>query len=383
MKASINKTFAIMKQFKILSLLGVLHFLGSAPSNAQVLNTGMVEQMDSTGNEKVTFSGFVDVYYRYDLNEPEGGNIPYFVSSARHAELNINLAYLGMHYRNDRVRARFYPGFGTYMNSNYAAETGSLKYLLEANAGICLSEKRAIWLDAGVLGSPYTNESAISKDHFMYTRSLAPEYVPYYVSGLKLTLPLSEKLNLYTYVLNGWQNINETNETPALGTQLEYRPNAKWLVNFNTYIGNEKSKLSPNSAMRYFGDVYCIYNPDGVFSMTACTYLGFQEFEPAQERYSRWWQAKWIGRIKLGKANFISLRAEYFDDPDGVVVRNITKERAFQASSVGIGYTRTINRNGMIRLEYRHFYSPNNTFINRNGDTNQSIGLTANMSVWF
>jgi branched-chain amino acid transport system ATP-binding protein len=75
MKASINKTFAIMKQFKILSLLGVLHFLLSEPSNAQVLNTGMVEQMDSTGNEKVTFSGFVDVYYRYDLNEPDAGDI--------------------------------------------------------------------------------------------------------------------------------------------------------------------------------------------------------------------------------------------------------------------------------------------------------------------
>ena len=372
-----------MKQFKIISLLGVLHFLGSAPSIAQVLNTGMVEQMDSSGAEKVTFSGFVDVYYRYDLNEPEGGNIPYFVSSARHAELNINLAYLGMHYRNDRVRARFYPGFGTYMNSNYAAESGSLKYLLEANAGICLSKKRAIWLDAGVLGSPYTNESAISKDHFMYTRSLAPEYVPYYVSGLKLTLPLSEKVNLYTYVLNGWQNINETNETPALGTQLEYRPNARWLVNFNTYVGNEKAKLSPNSAMRYFGDLYCIYNPEGLFSMTACTYLGFQEFEVAKERYSRWWQANWIGRVRLGSSNFVSLRVEYFDDPDGVVVRNITKETAFQAGSVGLGYTRAITRNGMLRFEYRHFYSPNSTFINRNGDTNQSIGLTANMSVWF
>jgi hypothetical protein len=372
-----------MKLFRRFQISFILMFCLPLFNSAQVLNTGMVEQMDTTGAEKVTFSGFVDVYYRYDLNEPEGGNIPYFVSSARHGEVNINLAYLGMHFRNDKVRARFYPSFGTYMNSNYAAEAGSLKYLLEANAGICLNKKRAIWLDAGVLGSPYTNESAISKDHFMYTRSLAPEYVPYYLSGLKLTLPLSEKVNLYAYVLNGWQNIFETNETPALGTQVEYRPHAKWLLNFNTYAGNEKSKQSPTAGMRFFGDVYCIYNPDGIFSMTACTYMGFQEFTAPKQQYNRWWQVNWIGRIKLGKANFISLRAEYFDDPDGVVVRNITKERAFQAGSLGLGYTRSVSRNGLFRLEYRHFYSPVNTFINRNGATNQSIGLTANMSVWF
>lgn len=372
-----------MKRFRHFQITILLILFIPRFNSAQVLNTRLAEQMDSTGNEKVTFSGFVDAYYRYELNEPEGGNIPYFVSASRHGELNINLAYLGMHYRNDKVRARFYPGFGTYMNSNYASETGSLKYLLEANAGICLSKKRSIWLDAGVLGSPYTNESAISKDHFMYTRSLAPEYVPYYLSGLKLTLPLSEKVNLYTYFLNGWQNISETNESPALGTQIEYRPNAKWLLNFNTYAGSEESKQSPTAGMRYFGDAYCIYNPDGIFSMTACTYMGFQEVKAPKEKYSRWWQANWIGRIRFRQLNFASLRFEYFDDPDGIIVRSITNETRFQVGSVGIGYTRSINRNGMFRLEYRQFYSPNNTFINRNGETNQSIGLTANLSVWF
>ncbi|NJN00112.1 MAG: outer membrane beta-barrel protein, partial [Phormidesmis sp. RL_2_1] len=52
-----------------------------------------------------------------------------------------------------------------------------------------LFKNKQIWLDAGVFGSPYTNESAISKDHLMYTRSFAPEYVPYYLAGVKLSVP--------------------------------------------------------------------------------------------------------------------------------------------------------------------------------------------------
>ena len=91
----------------------------------------------------------------------------YSISSSRLNEFNINCAYIEIKYANDLIRGRVVPGFGTYINSNYSSEQGSLKNLIEANGGVCLSKKRNIWLDAGVLGSPYTNETAISKDHLI------------------------------------------------------------------------------------------------------------------------------------------------------------------------------------------------------------------------
>jgi hypothetical protein len=364
-------------------LLFLLLFIEVNTISAQVLNTGMVEQMDSSETGKVIFSGLVDAYYRFDFNEPKEGNVPYFVSSARHNEININLAYLGIHYKNDRVRMRFYPGFGTYINSNYSSETGSLRNLLEANAGICLSKRKAIWLDAGILGSPYTNESAVSKDHFMYTRSLAPEYVPYYLSGIKFSMPLGAKINVYAYLLNGWQNIKETNNGKALGTQLEYRPNNKWLINLNTYIGDETSSNTANVSNRYFADAYCIYNPDGTFSMTACSYFGHQTFADAKTKAANWWQANWIGRLRLKNNHFVAFRAEYFNDTSGVVIRNITTDPSFSAGSMGICYSYRVQQNGMLRIEYRHFYGFNNTFITSSGNSHQSYNITANLSAWF
>ncbi|MBK8373095.1 MAG: outer membrane beta-barrel protein [Saprospiraceae bacterium] len=162
------------------------------------------------------------------------------------------------------------------MNANYQAEPNTLQNIVEASAGFRLFKKKEIWIDAGVIGSPYTNESAISKDHLMYTRSLAPEYVPYYLSGIKFSIPINKKINLYAYLINGWQQIQDVNKGKAIGTQVEYRPNNLNLINWNVYIGDERSQVSPQNRMRYFTDVYWIYNPEGKFSITSCAYVGNQ-----------------------------------------------------------------------------------------------------------
>ncbi len=351
---------------------------------AQIANTGMVEQMDSTELGKITFSGMVDVYYGYDFNEPKGSDRPYFVSSARHNEVNVNLAYLGIHYRNEKVRARFVPGFGTYMNANYASESGTLRNLVEANAGVRISKSRDIWIDAGVFGSPYTNESAISKDHLIYSRSFAPEYVPYYLTGVKLTAPLSKSLTGYVYILNGWQNITDTNTPLSFGTQLEYRPGKRTLINFNTYVGDESSPLNPDFGMRYFGDLYLIFNPEGKFSMTSCIYGGLQQrFTSLTSEMQSWWQVNWIGRYNLNARTSISGRVEYFNDPQEIMLRSITSEKISNVASCGLGLNHKVNSNAMFRLEYRNFLADKNIFTFKNQESNFSNLIISSLCVWF
>ncbi|MEX1189396.1 MAG: outer membrane beta-barrel protein [Bacteroidia bacterium] len=372
----------MLKKIALVFLVVILH--KPQRSIAQIANTGMVEQMDSSALGKITFSGMVDVYYGYDFNEPKGSDRPYFVSSARHNEVNVNLAYLGINYRNEKVRARFVPGFGTYMNSNYASEAGTLRNIVEANAGLRLSKNRDIWIDAGVFGSPYTNESAISKDHLMYSRSLAPEYVPYYLTGAKITAPLSKSLTGYVYILNGWQNITDTNTPLSIGTQLEYRPGKRTLINFNTFVGDESSPANPDFGMRYFGDVYLIFNPDGKFSMTSCLYGGLQQrFSFGTSTLQSWWQINWIGRLKLNQKSSVSARVEFFNDPQEIMLRSITSEKTSNLASSGIAFNHQINSNALFRLEYRNFLADKNIFSNKNSETNFSNLIITNLCVWF
>lgn len=366
------------------SILFFLLFCSSV--RAQVSNTGMVNVYDTLEKGKITVGAYVDVYYGFDFNHPIGSDRPYFVSSARHNEVNVNLAYADFRYINDNVRAHFVPGFGTYVNANYLFENTTLKNLIEANVGVRLSKKKDIWLDAGVLPSPYTNESAISKDHLMYTRSLAPEYVPYYLSGVKLSMPLGKKFNSYFYLLNGWQTIQDNNNPLAFGTQIEFRPNRKMLFNWDTYVGDESSTMNPHFRTRYFTDLYLIYNPDGKLSATSCAYVGLQEKKDSLnvQSFSSWWQVNLQLKYRFGKRTSLSFRTEYFSDPESVMISSFTGNSSFNCLGAGLCFNFNINRNSIFRLEARSLMSEGKDFLDRKRNPyDMSNLLISNLTVWF
>ncbi len=354
---------------------------------AQVQNYGMTDRQDSVVEGKVQINGYVDTYYGFDLNQPKDSWRAYAVSSPRHNEININLAYIDIRYQEEMVRARFVPGVGTYINSNYATEAGTLKNIVEANVGVRLSEKKGIWIDAGVLGSPFTNETAISKDHLLYTRSFAAENAPYYVTGARLTLPINKKLTAYGYVLNGWQIITDVNNPLSGALQLEYKPTDKLLINWNNYIGSEESKQNPLFGNRFFTDLYFIYQPVKWFSATADVYGGLQNkldtITGKRDNFA-WWQFNVCARIKPNPKLSFSYRFEYYDDPNAIVVIPITNTKGFSTFSESLGIDRFIGNHAIFRIEGRHFFSSKEVYLNQE-DKNSKNGflLMSSLCVWF
>ncbi len=351
-------------------------------TKAQVVNTAMLDTLATTTIGHVGLGGYVDSYYGYSFNKPASGTIPYFVSSARHNELTINLAYVDVRYRSHYMRARFVPGFGTYMDANYKNEPGSLKNMVEASVGVLISEKRKIWIDAGVLGSPYTNESAISKDHLMYMRSFAPENVPYYITGAKLTVPLNEKFSAYLYLINGWQVIQDNNKGKSLGTQLEYRPNKNMLFNWNTYLGDERSTENPNYRTRFFNDFYWIFNNGGKFSATSCFYFGYQQRSDTPT--STWWQANFIGSYAFTPTVSLAGRLEHFSDNQNVNQKPVTGVAGFNTSSAGLCMNYKLHKLALFRVEGRQFFAKENIYQDSNGaPTNLSTVFMTSLTAWF
>ncbi len=365
-----------MKAFLFLALF----FAILTSAKGQIVNTAVMDSTDLNYQGKVTIGGYIDTYYSYDFNKPADGNRPYFVSMNRHNEVNINLAYIDLKYSTSRLRARFVPGFGTYIQANYAAEDGALKNIIEANAGVRLFADKNIWLDFGVLGSPFTNESAISKDHLAYTRSFAPEYVPYYLSGAKLTLPLSQKVNVYLYALNGWQQIKDQNSNKAVATQLEFRPNNFLLLNWNTYAGKESSALEPEYVgWRYFSDFYFIYSKNK-WSMTGSAYIGSQEQSAGS---ATWWNANLIAQYSFTEKFSLVSRVEYFEDDRSVQIIPITDVQGFSAYSSSMGINYKIAENFLFRTEGRVFFSEDEVYLKEGQSTHNSSMITTNFTVWF
>lgn len=358
----------------ILLLLSSYSLLYGQSSNNAATDSGVYQI-----KEKVKVQAYLDTYFAYNFNEPQNNDQPYFVSMARHNEVNINLAFIDIKYSSSRVRARVVPGFGTYINSNYARETGSLKNLIEANAGVKVFKTKGVWLEVGVLGSPYSNESAISKDHLAFTRSLSAENVPYYLSGAKLTLPVSKKIIAYLYVINGWQQITDVNSNKALGNQFEFRLNNNLLLNWNTYIGKERTLKDSIAGVRYFSDVYLIYNKKKL-SLTSCVYYGLQK---SGNNNLPWYQANVISRYTLSSNFSATMRFEYFNDSNGVLIVPITNESHFETFGLSFGFNLEFDDNILLRAEARQLRSEHDIFMRYGRPSNQSLALTAGICGWF
>jgi hypothetical protein len=350
-----------------------------ATAQGQVVITGARDSTDSTYIWNLSLGGYLDSYYTFDFNKPAGGYRPYFVSMNRHNEVAINLGYLDFRFTSPRVRARFAPGFGTYVEENYADEPGSLKNIIEANAGIKLLKDRDIWLDVGVMSSPYTNESAISRDQLTYTRSFAPEYVPYYLTGIKLSAPLSSRVSASLYFLNGWQQIRDQNDSKSIGTQLEYRADENVIINWNTYFGKESSGSDSIIGMRYFSDVYAVYNKDR-WSAASCVYLGMQEQEHTN---ALWWQWNAVVRYDLTTKLSVTGRIEYFQDDQSVMIVPITDVDGFRSSSGSIGFNFKLANNVLLRLEGRTFFSEEPVYLRDEEPVKTSNLIASNVSIWF
>ncbi len=324
--------------------------------------------MEAQENDKnpLTFSGYTEVYYQYDFNNPQNNNRPGFVySHNRNNEVNLNLGFIKANFNAERVRANLAIGTGTYMNANYAAESGVLKNIYEANVGVRLSKSNNLWLDAGIMPSHIGFESAIGKDCWTLTRSMASENSPYFETGAKISYTTSDgKWFISGLVLNGWQHIQKIdgNSTLSFGHQLTYKPNEKIALNSSSFIGNDKADDSRR--MRYFHNFYGIYQVNKEFGIAAGFDVGAEQKEKGSSTYNIWYTPTLILRYSPSERLSIAARGEYYQDKNGVIISTGTPD-GFKIFGYSINTDYYILSNVVWRTELRTFRSKDAIFTDR------------------
>lgn len=334
---------------------------------------------DSTDRFSITC--YVEAYYGYDFNKPSSNTKPSFLySHNRHNEFNINLAFLKANYQTNKVRANIALAAGTYMNANYAAEPGVLKNVFEANAGLKLSNKRDLWLDAGIFTSHIGFESAISKDCPTLTRSMLAENSPYYESGAKISYNTPNgKWFLSALALNGWQRIQrvEGNSLMSFGTQVQFKPSPNTTLNYSTFIGTDQP--DDTRLMRYFHNLYAVVTK-GKTSITTGFDIGTQQRSKGSNDFHSWYAPVLIARYAVNEKWSVNARGEYYSDPNGVIIATSTPN-GFQTFGYSLGLDFSPMPNAMVRLEGRAFSSKDEIFerkgepVSGNGMVNFSIAI--------
>lgn len=339
---------------------------------------------DSAKSNQVKFSAYVDVYYSYDFNKPVNNERPaFFYSHNRHNEFNLNLGFLKGSYNADRLRANLAMAAGTYMNTNYASETGVLKNIYEANAGVKISKNKNFWVDAGIFASHIGFESAVSNDCRTLTRSILADNSPYFESGAKITYTTkNDKWVISALLLNGWQRITRIagNSAMSYGTQVQYRPSSKILMNYSTFIGTDE----PDSARQWrcFHNFYGIFNVTQKFGITVGFDIGAEQKIKGSGDMNSWHASVLILRYAINGKWAFAVRGEYYSDRNEVIIRSGTS-KGFQTSAFSCNLDYAPVNNALIRLEARTLKSIDNIFIKGNGFTDNNSFITSSIAVNF
>ena len=339
--------------------------------------TRVMAQQDSTQHFK--FSGFTDIYFAYDFNNPkthERANFLY--NHNRHNEFNVNLALLKMAYTADKIRGNVAIMAGTYAQYNLVAEQDLLRNIYEANAGFRIGKD--LWLDAGIFPSHIGLEGAISKDNYTLTRSLAAENSPYYESGAKITYT-KNKWVLTGLVLNGWQNIREPagNSNKALGTQVQFKPTSAIVLNSSSFIGNEKPDSTKQ--MRYFHDFYATFQIHPRFGFAVLFDIGAEK-RAAAAKYNVWYCPTLLLRYACSDKIALAARGEYYQDANGVIITpDLPLEFKTSGYSLNLDYAPVHNL--LLRIEGRLLNSKGAIFRRNNLPTDKSTTVTSSMAISF
>lgn len=345
---------------------------------------------DTTSNTQpqtsgaLSFNGFVEGYYSYDLNQPENNTRPGFLySHNRHNEFNVNLAFVRGSYNTERTRANLAIAVGTYMNANYAAEPGVLKNIYEANAGYKLSRNKNLWFDIGIMPSHIGFESAHSPSCWVLTRSLGADNSPYFEGGAKLTYTTKDgKWLLSALALNGWQRIQrvEGNSLMSWGTQVYFKPSDKVALNYSTFFGTDK----PDSARlwRYFHDVYGIFQFSDKIGLIAGFDIGMEQKTMNGNGHYTWYTPIGILRYTPNSKWAVALRGEYYSDEHGVIIGTGT-QNGFKTMGGSVNVDYQPMKNVALRLEARHLDSKDAIFAKDGTAKDNNTAMTFSTAISF
>ena len=336
---------------------------------------------------RITVGGFVDGYYAFDFNRPPTVDRAFTTQPARHNEFNVNLAFVEAKLDAQHVRGRLAIQMGTSVQANYAGEprNGAIsgpdlaRLIQEAVVGTRLAEH--LWIDGGVFLSHLGMEGFVSRDNPMYTRSLVADYSPYCESGVKATWQATPSVSALFTVVNGWQNISETNGAKSVGARVDYAPSAATTISYFNYLGDEATDSATHRQLRS-------YNGVGLRSALSSQFLVMAEVDYGTQGHasgsgtSTWYGGMLTGRYQATPTTAIVGRVERYADRDQVVLVTGVAE-GMRANGASIGVDVTPQPRVLWRSELRGFRGESAVFPTRNDGRSKgdafvvtSLGLT-------
>lgn len=325
-------------------------------------------------DKPLNFSAYLDGYYVYDLSHPLVNQRLYVTQYDRHNEFNLNHAWIMASYQKDKIRSELALQLGTYPINNYSGEPDQFYRMIHrANVGYQISENS--WLDFGVMGGHFGYESVLAIDRELLSPALATEYTPYYQMGMQYSWDVSEATALRFVVLNGWQNMAETNNHKSVGMAVDQKIGEDLLISYGNYYGNERPMIGAD-LMRFHNNLVVNYAPGNKISLT-----GIIDYT-RQDSVSNLKETLFLTAIlsdQIMEKVRIAGRYEYVKDNDRLLINAF--DAPFDMHVVSLACEFTPQQNVSLKLEPKLYRGKNRNFIGQDGSGPSTIVLSAGIAV--
>ena len=317
-----------------------------------------------------TLSGFVDVYYGYNSNQPAGRFTTLRNFDINSGQFGLNMIELVADKAPDaaasRVGYHVALGFGQAMNiinsgeaGQFATESNFDQYLKEGYLEYLAPVGKGLQFNFGKFVTPAGAEVIETKDNWNYSRGLLFALaIPYFHFGTSAKYAFNSKVSLTGYLMNGWNNSVDNNSGKTTGFSLAITPNSKFSFIENYLVGPEQ--LNDNGDFRHLSDTVITVSPTSKLSFMANIdygrdHIASTAITPGSSPY---W-AGFAGYIKYAPNDkwAAAIRGEYYNDHDG-----FTTGTAQHLSEITLTLQRMLAGKILTRLEYRRDMSDQNVF---------------------
>jgi|1186.fasta_scaffold03034_1 hypothetical protein len=340
-----------------------------------------------------TLSGFVDVYYGQNFNNPanQANSLRFFDGATNSFGLNLVELVLDKapDPSNSRTGYHVALGFGQAMNAvNGSEPKGGLgfdQYLKEAYFSYLAPVGKGLQVDVGKFVTPAGAEVIETKDNWNYSRGILFSYaIPYYHFGMRAKYAFNDRYSLTGYLTNGWNNVLDNNTGKTYGLTFGWNPNKKFGVAETYMAGAEENGINKN--LRQLSDTVITYSPTGKLSFMVNGDYGRGDryvIDPVANTFSN--PVFWTGvggyvKYSFNSTSSFATRYEYYDDHDGFTT-GILAPTHFNEFTMTL--ERLMAHHIISRFEYRRDMSNQPVFLKGTNPITDQNTLTAGLVFTF
>ncbi len=326
---------------------------------------------DSTStpaSTKISWSGFVDVYYSKNFNSPSNQmnqlrNFDIYTNQfgLNLAKLTVQEAAQPVGFRvdlaigtgNDVVQGLLNPLTGATVPSSSTLNVVEQAYL---TAVVPLGS--GLTVDVGKFATMMGYEVIESNGNWNYSRSLLFAWaVPYYHIGLCLTYPLASNLTAALHMVNSWNTAIDNNRSKSVGLELSYSPTSATTITLNGMSGFEQPTGVPYGKKDVAEFVATQAVGDNLSFAVDATYgreraIGFLDVWKGVAAYAKY---------NLDSKSDIALRGEVYYDPNDYTTTVTFLKATFKEITATYEYRPWDSI--ILRLEARDDFANGNSFI--------------------